>query len=482
MEQRQMQMLMCKKGRADNRGMSLVEVIIAITILGIVAVPVLHSLTTAMVYNAKARNRQEMTLTAESIMETFKGYSISELCARFTSGGRGIEGISVNDTGNGFSWTYSSAPGSPASGDTYTFSIKDMKAENGQLYDVTITATPKEVKSVMVPEDMEPARDAVFKGERSWDINARQKAVDDFNARQDELRNYFAASYSDAVAKIGNDVITIKDKTARVYESASGMYYVNNYIKLHERQLVFDIETADAGSSYIVKPRLVYQYFIDGYPYYKRIEPGSVPDPYPGAVPGSAEVMVEEVVTMAGPMTIRYPASGYLEAAIDISSACTVDGTEKYIYKNPTNVGAKGLERIFIYYYPQYNLDAGKDKVIINNSTDISNLQCYILKQRTSELNDTVMQTKENSYQGNVEINNTRSGSVVLFHNFDDNIGGGSTTVAPSIMGAAEAVRISELDTHFKENRALTYSLELEVKQGGRTITKLEGSMNEGIK
>ena len=77
----------CRKVQKDHRGMSLVEVIVAITILGIVAVPVLHSLTTAMVYNQKARTRQEMTLTAESIMETFKGYDLPILFERFGGSG-----------------------------------------------------------------------------------------------------------------------------------------------------------------------------------------------------------------------------------------------------------------------------------------------------------------------------------------------------------------------------------------------------------
>ena len=81
-----------RKTKLNNGGMSLVEVIISITILAVVAIPVLHSLTTAMVYNTKARIRQEMTLKAESIMESFKGYSLKELNEMFKSGS-GIAGL-----------------------------------------------------------------------------------------------------------------------------------------------------------------------------------------------------------------------------------------------------------------------------------------------------------------------------------------------------------------------------------------------------
>ena len=65
--------------RLNNSGMSLVEVIVAMTIFAIVTVPVLHALTTSAVYNQKARRRQNVTALAESVMENFKGYSIDSL-------------------------------------------------------------------------------------------------------------------------------------------------------------------------------------------------------------------------------------------------------------------------------------------------------------------------------------------------------------------------------------------------------------------
>lgn len=495
--------------KVNNRGMSLVEVIVAITILGLVAVPVLHSLTTAMVYNQKARTRQEMTLTAESIMETFKGYDLDELKARFTTGGAGIEGIRVADasdtgvydanpdTGTGFHYTYSSAPlPEPTVGDVYTFSINDMKADNGQFYDVTITATPNSTESVMVQEDMESTRDAVFKGDRAFDTSAVDKAFDDFkrDANKDRLKDYFNGLSShdsdgdlaDPVVVLGATELDLRDgtKVEQLYDPRASVFYVKNYIKLQERELIFDI-TKNGSGEYVVTPRMVYKYYLKDFPYYLKKRNGSTPpDPYGPSTPsGNTTEFRGESKTLD-----HFPDDGsYLEFSVDLSSVCT-DGN---IYKNPDTAG---LNRLIIYYYPQYNLDEGKDKIIVNNTANIPKFQCYILKQRAEDINDSNTKTKESRYKGTVVINDSTS-SFEVFHNFDYNIGEGSSTPSPSISGASATHSYTkevsggttlQLVNRFTQQEVLSYTLTLEVAQGEganrRVITSLESTMNENIK
>ncbi len=286
--------------KLNNRGMSLVEVIIAITILGIVAVPVLHSLTTAMVYNQKARIRQEMTLTAESIMETFKGYDLETLFERFGGsgdaslkgdGGRagvnvdssdneipdvGIKGVKCKfvDTDSGY--YYESEPYTIpyAEGDKtakkYTFYIDDMKADNGNLYDVTITATPNSIEDIMEPIQMEPTRDAVFLGNRNYDTEAHDKAVDDFktNHKSDLLAEFGANAYADVDGEK-------KEITEAFIENEMP---IGSYIKLDEKHLTFDIEEKD--DNYEVNVQLEFTYHFVEYPYYVKKGHSSVPDEY----------------------------------------------------------------------------------------------------------------------------------------------------------------------------------------------------------
>lgn len=488
--------------RRDNRGMSLVEVIIAITILGLVAVPVLHSLTTAMVYNAKARNRQEMTLTAESIMETFKGYSLEELVSRFGGSlkadgsiengagtGGGIEGVNYQtvDADSGYQCASADIPLGTELAKAYTFQINDMKADNEQLYDVTITATPNSVESIVEMEDMEPTRDAIFKADRKFDTEALGKARDDFarDENKTNLKNYFSGLSDDAVVKIGDDVfeITEGNNIDYLYNSSYAASYVGNYIRLHERRLTFTIDK-NASDEYVVTPKMVYRYCLVNYPYYVKVEPQSVTDEYEeehgaGESGGNVEPFAGESRTLA-----QYPEDGtYLEFEVDLSSVCKEGG---YIYKNPA---AAGLNRLVVYYYPQYDLTAGNDKIIIDNAANIPDFQCYILKQRAADINDNNTKIKENSYQANVQINNSAAG-FEIFHNFDDNIADGSSTTAPYISETTAGVYSYTKDmtdsmslaAKFKEKEVLSYKLELKVTQDGRPITKLESSMNEGIK
>lgn len=475
---------MLRNKRKDNRGMSLVEVIIAITILGLVAVPVLHSMTTAMVYNAKARNRQEMTLTAESIMETFKGYSLDELKTRFSGGGSGIEGVNFQavDADSGYSYTAAPITVGTETADEYTFFINDMKADNEQLYDVMITATPNSVEKVVEMEDMETTRDAIFKADRKFDTEAVSKAIADFSsdANKTGLKTYFSGLSDDAVVKVGDDVFEIADGSNidYLYNASYPVSYVGNYIKLHERRLTFTVER-NASDEYVVTPKMVYSYCLVNYQYYVKVEPESVEDEYPngGDGGGNVETLVGESRILA-----QYPADGtYLEFEVDISSVCT-DGN---IYKNPI---AAGLNRLVIYYYPQYDLNAGNDKIIVENNANIEDFQCYILKQRAADINDNQTKIKENSYQANVQITNSAAG-FEIFHNFDDNIADGSSTTSPNISGTyagaysytKDMTDSTSLAAKFEEKEVLSYKLALEVTQGGRLITRLESSMNEDI-
>lgn len=475
---RSRKMLFGKK--LNNKGMSLVEVIIAITILGLVTVPVLHSMTTAMVYNQKARIRQEMTLTAESIMETFKGYDLEELKARFTPGGTGIEGVHYQDATPGHSgYSFSTVPKliGTETADEYTFCINDMEAENGQLYDVTLTATPNSVEKVMEMENTETTRDAIFQGDRDYDKNAVRKMKDDFRSYMTQLEGAFE---SDAVVKINDTVTSVQGNIDKLYDESTAGIYVGNYLHLNERTLTFEI-VAD-GDDYKVTPKMTYSYFLKDYPYYVKEETESRSDEYDGADPPSGNT--EESIGTSKTLD-RFPADGsFLTYTVDISATCP-DG---YIYKNKKEAG---LNRLMVYYYPQYNLEPGHDKIVVDNQANITDFQCYILKQRAADINESTTKIKENSYQASVEIKNSASGFEV-FHNFDDNIADGSSTTAPSISGTYDnaysytklvsGTTTPEFVAKYEEQEVLSYKIELKVEQGGREITKLESTMSEKIK
>ena len=113
--------------RLNNGGMSLVEVVVAMTIFAVVTVPVLHALTTSAYYNQKARKRQNVTALAESVMENFKGYSLDSLENEVFTGVAGAKklGLEISNDSD-ISYTYAD---STKRDSAITFQIQNVKSE-----------------------------------------------------------------------------------------------------------------------------------------------------------------------------------------------------------------------------------------------------------------------------------------------------------------------------------------------------------------
>ena len=61
-----------KDKRKQNKGFTLVEVLIAMTILAIIVAPLLHAFVTASRTNAKAKQLMKATTLAQNVMEELK--------------------------------------------------------------------------------------------------------------------------------------------------------------------------------------------------------------------------------------------------------------------------------------------------------------------------------------------------------------------------------------------------------------------------
>lgn len=69
--------------RFNNKGMSLVELLIAVVILAVIVVPLLHAFVTSSKVNAKAKSKLRQTAVAQDIMEGLKAYSVEDLVYQF---------------------------------------------------------------------------------------------------------------------------------------------------------------------------------------------------------------------------------------------------------------------------------------------------------------------------------------------------------------------------------------------------------------
>lgn len=78
-------------GRMNNRGFSLVELLVAITILAIIVVPMLHSFVTAAKTNGKAKTTLRATTVAQDVMEGLKAYNLEELALQINCRNQGFQ-------------------------------------------------------------------------------------------------------------------------------------------------------------------------------------------------------------------------------------------------------------------------------------------------------------------------------------------------------------------------------------------------------
>ncbi len=74
-----------KKRQLGNKGFSLLELLVAVMILGIVAAPLLHAMVTSARTAAKSRTLQNETLTAQNIVETFDALEVSNILTDVTA-------------------------------------------------------------------------------------------------------------------------------------------------------------------------------------------------------------------------------------------------------------------------------------------------------------------------------------------------------------------------------------------------------------
>ena len=439
------------KGKLNNAGMSLVEVIISITILSIVVIPTLHALTTAMVYNAKSRKRQEVTLTGESLMEAFKGYDMATLQDMFSNNGAASDGsgrvIYQQPADSGAVYSYVWHPADETDTRNYfTFYVQGLVTDTGKTYDVEMKAEPTVSSSLLAMNSMS-ASDINVKCDRNWNSNTKTNAQNDFMSapgRIGELKSFLDDKVKSD--EFPDDKACNADGSELTEAELGSELNNEDYIVIDERVMEFQITSS--GVTSIVR----YRYHISNVPYYKPVHREGRPE-------------VEYELQHLG----RFPETGCYE------------------YEQARSDTNGSSNNIYLYYYPDYSQ---KDNVLINNTTG-SSVTCYLFKQRPSNRSEVWTATHEAAYQVSVKRS---GGSVTLYHNLAQNIGRegssvGSWSVEAGFANGADSrgEKFVNADTAvtapdvFLQDKDTVYNLTLTIKESGTdvTVASIKGTMNE---
>lgn len=145
---------MPNKHRKNNKGFSLVELLVAITILAVVMIPMLHSFITSARANAKAKKVMEATTVAQNIMEEIKSEHLTDYLNKYSftkSIVKDASGHNVTDINGENIYTYSKKMISvSAAPEANTVSAAALSV-NGRDFRAEVTLDPQNYTATTTP-------------------------------------------------------------------------------------------------------------------------------------------------------------------------------------------------------------------------------------------------------------------------------------------------------------------------------------------
>lgn len=341
-----------RRGQLNNDGFSLVELLIAVTILAIIVAPLLHSFVTAIRTNAKARNTMYATAVAEDVMEEFEAYGIDGMRQIYQSAGY-TEELDADVNGDGVSESGS-----------YRFIGTDGNTTSG-IYDVEVLLDPSPYTS----------GDASNPSINDMKIADIQNLAGSLNAvymeDPDEAETAYGFFMSYAGSNSKASVMAATTKTIQVNIDSSKL----NLDVGGGNTVVTDVYIVSAAVQYHCDPVLLINNAPSNYPQDSN-----------------------EYIIFSNEADVRAQA----EEIKAKRAAGTLEPSEDRIVSK--------LANIIIGVQPRYG--AGEDFVVVNNSNNVAT-NLYLVKQQLSaEKENALTESEKQSYRLRYTLIEKQSGWV----------------------------------------------------------------------
>lgn len=407
--------------KLNNQGMSLIEILVAMIILGVVTASLLHSFVTSVRLNAKAKEKQRVATAAQSLMEGLKAYDMEHICLQFNGGDRypmhligNVESYKeVAPSGSSDDWGVSIVLDddgytfSPAADGRYAFVLRGITFEDmtgEERYDALISITPNKVWNDDLFEDGSAGLIDVV------DINAYLDAVYmQTNSNMDQT------VYAQIMQDILNELNDAEDAgdgeegdgsgEGEEDEEDDGLYDLHDleemgHLSVIKTTTVTITEESDPAlltkksNKVIVEIKYVYDYTLNG----------------------------DSESYKNGEKYIGYNEDKQMQIS-DLQ-------IENLIY-NSENTGVN-LENVYLFYYPAYQNGMNlNEEIILRNGTS-SNQNIYLIKQLNAGLSRGNLILCENNYGVEVTVEKVGlyTGKINLYHNLSDNLANRGETLA----------------------------------------------------
>lgn len=371
----------------NNKGFTLVELLVAITVLAIIVVPFLQGFVTAARTNLKAKKLQNATTLATNTMEEVKANSLENLAFQFNYPEK-IDSIN-NTTTSRFDVM-----------NAFTEAYEMVVGESGEFEEVVLYQTDGTMDNVDDVTSSIIYRDYQTQLEEDFEFLG-----------QDSGKYYFVLEG----AKVGN-------QTYDVRITLDGTEYVETYTEGYNEMEVPIIATPD-----VLTDAFYIQKKIDGLPqddhyadllltrYTSQAKALNVKQLFDGNF-NNDEVGRQIVIDVekAGAVTQVYITYTYTYYAVQ-SGAVTVLGSETFqevMYDNAEEQ-TNDLRSVYLFYNPLYGSKLSKpiDKIVVNNLDNLP-INVYIVKQRQATVDSVAMATKEAEYYVELELHDDSRVSV----------------------------------------------------------------------
>ncbi len=436
-----MKQIKLNEKKLNNKGFSLIEVLVAIIILTIVSLPLLTAFILSTRFNTKARTNQQVTAAAESVMEEFKNTNMMNMIWKYISD---TNCDVVND-----------ADGTPPV-DTETGRAKTLRFTKNDLdfdgtkYDVEIIATPRKLldsdsevfRNLAKPNILDPARDCVM----TLSLTNDESAYNSFKA---QILNLINESTYNIIAGTTNKHHIYTD---------SELQMTKVEITRNITITVKDNPAPGKADERIVNGVVEYQCKVINYPVF-NVNTGGI---------------------------------SYINTTLPVITYSDAFGPEK-IYKtkeSPLNHTNEFFGNVYLFYYPGYEkgrIRIKNDNIILNYSTASDlNINMHLYKQ-VDTLN-TGLYTLEQTYRPNVTKNESvaivdgrYTKKIILYHNYGTNLAyvNDPTNVNAPLSTFSEP----SADLVEKYPMAMIHELEVKVYEDNQIgvsgpIYTMKGSMN----
>lgn len=261
--------------KLNNKGFSLIEVLIAVAILAIVTLPILKAFSTSAMVNRNARRQENANTAASAITEQFKSMTVGRLVEKYgdtTKYGRGDKETVDGDTEGG-SYTDKAYEYNPDTGN-YKFYVTSRDKSyyegiNGEEFYVEVELDPKQYEDQYdLNGDLITDNDNTLNNINSYDM----PKFSDINSKE----NYVVR---DILYKYDNDAKGDFIKQINELNASNGtnnLFNADNVVKNIEitNSITVDDETVTkAGEeSFIQRVSLVIRYEYDGLTPVERTE------------------------------------------------------------------------------------------------------------------------------------------------------------------------------------------------------------------